>query len=547
MSESTNVPNVRGPTPPQEPSKGTPVDQDKFKKLMKVEESDETQKRKKRNLSKQQEGDEEEIQAKESTPTAGLFSSLLKSPSKGESIFSVTEPLSLPDTTKLTTTPTPPPAAPTPVSNFQTQNIQAQVNATSSQESGEFFFIPSQTHDYVTEFPPDVTPSYEDVTPSEDLENEEISQTSSYYTEEASTSSQNTSSTQETTSETSKKDKEAIKKIQKKQVRPKIHKKEESKEKELEIKESKTQEESPAAADRISQPLPTKKPLKPISALKPLSNLKAKDVQPKSTEVDSKEPNLADQNLSPVAKQPEIEKNAKLENAFQQPSKPEEKLPEQPSAPVLPQSSQLQEKLEGKAFLPGTSKFTDAEKKLSPSAEKEIEGIKSTGAIQGSSESESTDQQGDGSTSQEEQEIAPIEGIAAQPVLQSVESNPDVEMPTYSKLSPEVFDVFQRMVGLLTIQKYSGISTTTIEINNPESMFNSGKLVLEHYDTAPHAFNVEFQGSESQVNTFNENITDLLAAIQHAKLTYTVNIKRATLAPTYRVEAKEDLTKETKK
>ena len=54
----------------------------------------------------------------------------------------------------------------------------------------------------------------------------------------------------------------------------------------------------------------------------------------------------------------------------------------------------------------------------------------------------------------------------------------------------------------------NGIATTTLTItsNDPNSIFSSSDIILEHYDTAPHCFNIQFSGSLDAVNVFNAHL-----------------------------------------
>ncbi|MCF7851936.1 MAG: hypothetical protein K9M07_01700 [Simkaniaceae bacterium] len=106
-----------------------------------------------------------------------------------------------------------------------------------------------------------------------------------------------------------------------------------------------------------------------------------------------------------------------------------------------------------------------------------------------------------------------------------------IEAPAYSHLNPQVFDLFERMVGVLTIEMGKGVSTTTVTLNMPNSVFNGAKIVIDHYDIAPHSFNLLLQGSEQAVNMFNANLSDLAAAFQGSKLAFEVNIRRPELLP----------------
>lgn len=102
-------------------------------------------------------------------------------------------------------------------------------------------------------------------------------------------------------------------------------------------------------------------------------------------------------------------------------------------------------------------------------------------------------------------------------------------LPAYATLKPEIFELFERMVGLMTIQQSKGVSTTTVTLNMPGSVFNGCQIVLEHYQTAPNSFNLQLQGSPRAVEIFNDNMADLTSAFQGAKLSFDVNIRTPVL------------------
>ena len=89
------------------------------------------------------------------------------------------------------------------------------------------------------------------------------------------------------------------------------------------------------------------------------------------------------------------------------------------------------------------------------------------------------------------------------------------------------------MVGLMTIQKDSGKSTTTVTLNMAGSVFDKSELVLEHYDTAPHAYNVQFFGSPESVEKFAKNFSLLNNAITESKLTFSINVLPPKLSKNY--------------
>ncbi len=106
--------------------------------------------------------------------------------------------------------------------------------------------------------------------------------------------------------------------------------------------------------------------------------------------------------------------------------------------------------------------------------------------------------------------------------------------PSYSRLSSQVYELFERLVGLITIQQLSGNSKTTVTLNMPDSVFHNSEIVLEKFSTAPHTFNVQLLGSPQAVALFEANMNDLVAAFQDTKRAFEINIQRPYLLDKYR-------------
>lgn len=117
--------------------------------------------------------------------------------------------------------------------------------------------------------------------------------------------------------------------------------------------------------------------------------------------------------------------------------------------------------------------------------------------------------------------------------------------PAYATLSSQVYDLFEKLTGLLMVQQYKGISTTTVELHMPNSPFNGAKIVLEQYKTAPGSFNLHLIGSPEAVDLFLVHLSDLSAAFASSNLPFKVNILRPSLETKKRiVKAKQDVNKD---
>jgi hypothetical protein len=108
-----------------------------------------------------------------------------------------------------------------------------------------------------------------------------------------------------------------------------------------------------------------------------------------------------------------------------------------------------------------------------------------------------------------------------------------LQLSPFANMPKDVFELFEKMVGLMTMQKDDGKSTVTITLNMKGSVFNKCQVVLEHFDTAPHAFNVQFLGNPEGVEKFAKNLQGLTSAIAESKLTFSINLLPPKLSKNY--------------
>ena len=101
---------------------------------------------------------------------------------------------------------------------------------------------------------------------------------------------------------------------------------------------------------------------------------------------------------------------------------------------------------------------------------------------------------------------------------------PTAETPAYSKLTPEVHELFEKMGGVMMIQQDKGITTTTININMPGSVFNGAQVILEQYSTAPNAFNIQLVGNPESVKVFSQNLDALDNSFKQANYNFEANL-----------------------
>jgi hypothetical protein len=129
----------------------------------------------------------------------------------------------------------------------------------------------------------------------------------------------------------------------------------------------------------------------------------------------------------------------------------------------------------------------------------------------------------------------------SQPLIQQPTETPIVTpplltatTPSYATLSANVYELFEKLIGLLMIEEHKGISITTIKLSMPGSVFNDCEIKLEHFDTAPNSFNIQLLGNPSAVDLFNANYQSLVNAMTQSTFSFKANIRRPVLLESYR-------------
>ena len=140
-------------------------------------------------------------------------------------------------------------------------------------------------------------------------------------------------------------------------------------------------------------------------------------------------------------------------------------------------------------------------------------------------------------TGKEDKKVEEISGGIGAPTshegLQPGGVQPSATAPAaYTYLHPHVLDLYERMVGVITVMSDAGITQTTVTLSNPEyakSAFFGAQIIITEYSTAQKAFNVQIVASPQGVALFNANVDDLMAAFQNGKYNFKINRIEATL------------------
>ncbi len=105
---------------------------------------------------------------------------------------------------------------------------------------------------------------------------------------------------------------------------------------------------------------------------------------------------------------------------------------------------------------------------------------------------------------EEEQNIAPPPSFFPfQPVLAT-----SSVLPPYANLSPEMNEIFEKMVGILTVMEKGDIKKTTFILSGAQfssSVFFGSQITITEWEAAPHTYNIAITGSEEAVKLFNSH------------------------------------------
>lgn len=529
---------IEGYRQPEESDKDKPVDPKRFEEeLKKVQESDPTEKRKKRNLKKtEEEGEEEEgAMTEKPLPSPGnVFGSYMTEGTEKDSALSIKDPsnakaISTPqssgkiisfedeDTSKKAPLESNAPAESSSKAEEESSYQQAlPPMPETSQPQAKTENQPSVTDETKApqnQAPPPSTPTTSDQnTPSDtsgDTDNLETDQTTPSTKEQKLDQDQDTS--QANSPRKAKKKKEAKKdtsliKEQKPSFDEYLRKKKEKGVKDLKFSENTQAPSSSKPEDNEKKikkeeseitPQPQKKKDLPSSktTAKHLDHLEKQKIK----EQDSLKKNKTHQ----TEQKPQQAPNFNGEGKTQKPLTEQDKFKASETAKAARPASldqPLTKSHEAGKDQDGKDKEKDKEKK--------------------------SEELSDSS------QVTPLENPA--PV------QPTVETPAYSQLHPQVYDLFEKMVGVMIIEQHKGVTTTTMTINMKNSVFDGSQIVLEHYSTAPNAFNIQLVGSPQAQQLFNDNINDLASAFASSKYSFEVNIKKPILLKEYKTFSRKE-------
>lgn len=113
----------------------------------------------------------------------------------------------------------------------------------------------------------------------------------------------------------------------------------------------------------------------------------------------------------------------------------------------------------------------------------------------------------------QETDHAPQHGTI-QKLLENTSSEEILSTLSLSELTPEMTHLVEKMANFVLIESQNGIRTTTVILNMEGSSLDGTHLIMDHYDTAPHSFNLELSGSPENIDLFSAQLAMLKSALE---------------------------------
>ena len=522
----------------QEPEASDKIDPEKFKKVMKVEDTDEAQKRNKRNLKREEEeGEDEDVEEKVAPPPASTsfsefmsdkdqLSNVLDSESGGvryqaapeeEDAFVAPEAGSINiEGVDLDESEAPPPAPPQGQQQAPSGSGQEQAPPPPQQQ-------PSAGSGYVQEPPAPTEESFSPPMYEGDFEEQPFQQQQPTNQEQQ---------PQGTTSEDSQNTQQA----QQPQEKEKGDEKPPEKKKEEDASLLASQ---PKMSDLI--PKKKKKTKKPAAEVKTLpKDMQTPQEGQKTSDVIGKATNKLDGTPLPESN---IGKDQATPASFEGIQGTEKGGEEGLTTTGSPKGDEISEA--GAPPQKTDTKTTTPFRRLTPQEVRNQrlgkEGTSTAAALEGMVVPSSGEgQKGEMGKKKKDDDDAPF--IEATPetasiILPTFETPiaPVAETqttPSYTRLAPEVHELFEKMGGVMVVQLDKGITTTTMNINMPNSVFNGAQVILDQYSSAPHSYNLQLIGSPEAVKLFTSNMTQLENSFKQANFNFEVNILNPSITQT---------------
>lgn len=113
----------------------------------------------------------------------------------------------------------------------------------------------------------------------------------------------------------------------------------------------------------------------------------------------------------------------------------------------------------------------------------------------------------------------------------------------YTLLHPQIMELFDRMVGTMSVMSLSGVTETVIDLSAEKfasSVFFGSQIIIREYSSAPLAYNIQINSSAQALALLEKNAATLVAAFQYGNYNFRVHrLESGLLEERPRVKRKE--------
>jgi len=99
-------------------------------------------------------------------------------------------------------------------------------------------------------------------------------------------------------------------------------------------------------------------------------------------------------------------------------------------------------------------------------------------------------------------------------------------LPLHSSLSPEVYQLFEKMAGAMILLNSSEMNETTLVLDSPQfsaSPFFGTEVSIKEFSSAPKAYNVSLSSTASALPILQAHLPELLAAFEQGDFHFKVH------------------------
>ncbi len=155
--------------------------------------------------------------------------------------------------------------------------------------------------------------------------------------------------------------------------------------------------------------------------------------------------------------------------------------------------------------------------------------------IEATDQSEAADQEQKERDQQEEEKEKYALSQSSQNLLDQIFPDLQATAPSeaigFDRLPPHILDLFDRLVGVITVMQIQGKTETTLYLSDQQSpLFKGTSVTITSYSTAPMAYNIEFKAPAQTSPVLQKHIDQLKTAFKDPKKEFNFQIHEIMLS-----------------